>query len=474
MRLKEKHLVLFFLSLSLILFSYLIIYSEAAYGGSDNYSHYRISHFSWKYPRLFLDHWGKPLFTILSSPFSQLGFKGLMFFNAITAILTSVFSYLIVKKIGFKNAWFIIPFVLFTPIYFILIVSGLTEILFGFVLVLSIYFFISERYIASAIVISFIIFSRTEGFVLYPLFIFAFVLKGRYKVLPLMCTGFLIFSILGFFVLDDFWWFFTKNPYSGGARIYGSGDLMHFLNKTKSINGIPLAIIFVFGLIDYLNEIFRLKKIEQSLLIELALILFTYLVYLFAHSFVWAKGIGGSAGLIRVMAAVMPVAAIVSLRGFNFIIRLLKFNQFAQYGLALLFAILLIKLPFQLYNIPVKRDAREKVIHEAANWLQSSKLYNNKIYYYDTYFCYELDIDPYNQQRCIERIPSYKNPGKDMPIGSVVEWDAHFAPTSGYLPLDSLILNKKFVLLASFKPEKPFSNYAGYNFEVHLFQKVKD
>lgn len=161
---KETSLVVIILMFLAALFIYISITSKSAYGGADNYSHYRIVKFAFKYPKLFFDHWGKPVFTILSSSFAQFGFVSMKIFNLIIALLTGFFSFLLVKKLNYKNSWVIFAFVCFTPIYFVLISSCLTEILFSFILIISIYLFVKNRFVFSAIVISFIIFSRTEGF----------------------------------------------------------------------------------------------------------------------------------------------------------------------------------------------------------------------------------------------------------------------------------------------------------------------
>lgn len=472
MKLKEKHFILFFLIGLFVLFGVLVLQSDAAYGGADNYSHFRISKYALNYPHLFMDHWGKPLFTILSSPFAQFGFKGIQLFNVILGLLTGLFAYLALKKLEFKNAWVIIFFICFTPIYFIIMQSGLTEILFSFILVFAMYLFFIRRYIAASVIVSFIIFSRTEGFIFIPLFLLALILAKQFKAIPFLLSGFLIFSLLGYFMLDDFWWFFTQNPYTGKSGVYGSGDLTHFLNHTKNINGIPLAIVLVLGIISYVVDFFQNKKQPNSYYYEILLILGGYLLYFAAHSIVWWKGTGASAGLIRVMAAVMPLAAIVSLRGVNLVYQWLKFNQFVQYAFLLIFLFFVIRTPFQIFNVPVERDSREKVLFEAAEWLKSTDYYQQKIYYYDTYFCYELAIDPFNDEWCHERIPSTEIPGKDIPKGSIVQWDAHFGPERNLL-LNTLQSSPEFKQLKVFRPETNFKTYAGKDYAVFIFQKIE-
>ncbi|HKL09392.1 MAG TPA: hypothetical protein VJ896_11500 [Bacteroidales bacterium] len=472
MKLKEKHFILFFLIGLFVLFGVLVLQSDAAYGGADNYSHFRISKYAVKYPHLFLDHWGKPLFTILSSPFAQFGFKGIQLFNVILGLLTALFAYLALKKLEFKNAWLIIFFICFTPIYFIIMPSGLTEILFSFILVFSIYLFFIRRYIAASVIVSFILFSRTEGFIFIPLFLAAFVIARQYKAIPFLLSGFLFFSLIGYFMLDDFWWFFTQNPYTGKSGVYGSGELAHFLNHTKNINGIPLAVALFLGIISYVIDIFQNKKQPNAYYSEILLILGGYFLYFAAHSIVWWKGTGGSAGLIRVMAAVMPLAAIVSLRGFNLVYQWLKFNQFVQYAVLLIFLFFVIRTPFQIFDVPVERDSREKVLFEAAEWLRTTDYYQQKIYYYDTYFCYKLAIDPFDKGRCHERIPSTENPAIDIPPGSIVQWDAHFGPERN-LPLNTLQNSPEFKQLKVFRPVSGFKSYTGHDYAVFIFQKTE-
>jgi len=75
----------FFPFLILLAFGLMITFSHCISEGilesGDAISHYQLSRYSWKYPLHLLDHWGKPLFTLLSSPFAQLGFNGYLAFG---------------------------------------------------------------------------------------------------------------------------------------------------------------------------------------------------------------------------------------------------------------------------------------------------------------------------------------------------------------------------------------------------------
>ena len=92
------------------LFVVIAAYSESSEGGADNFVHYRISKYAFKYPHLFLDLWGKPLFNVLSSVFAQFGYIGIEIFNIIIAILTTVLGYRILGKFGKSYNWKVINF----------------------------------------------------------------------------------------------------------------------------------------------------------------------------------------------------------------------------------------------------------------------------------------------------------------------------------------------------------------------------
>jgi len=70
----------------------------------DSIQHYLISRYSWVHPYLFFDHWGKPIFTILSSPFSQFGFKGIQIFNLLNLVGTQFALYLIGQTVWMHNS----------------------------------------------------------------------------------------------------------------------------------------------------------------------------------------------------------------------------------------------------------------------------------------------------------------------------------------------------------------------------------
>ena len=467
----NRTIPMFMILFSGIFFIWFSVESEASWGGADSFVHYMISHYSFKYPNLFLDLWGKPLFTILSSPFSQFGFQGIKLFNVLVSLFTAWFAFKICEFYKLRFAYLAIPFVLFAPIYFLLIPSGLTELLFGLVIILSVWFFLNERYLVSAIIISFLPFARNEGFILIPFFILAFLLKRKFKVLPFVLTGFVFFSLLGWKHFGNLFWIIQKNPYQGAADIYGSGSLFHFAERLPQIIGVPILFLFAIGLIFILYDYIFVKSSRSLNSYFLLLIVFPLLTYFSAHSYVWWKGLGSSLGLTRVMAGIVPLSAIIAVKGIDWLASRFQNHKIVQYLINSIFLILVIYLPFNNHRIPFKFDGAEKLLKQSSGWLVSEGLDKKLIYYYDPMYCYFLNKDIFNGEEVRQQIQNRDNPGEEVVLGAIVLWDAHFGPNEGRMPIEKLKNNDDFVLLKHFVPEVPFKVLNNYNYEIYVFQR---
>ncbi|MEA3504887.1 MAG: hypothetical protein U9R32_06770 [Bacteroidota bacterium] len=290
----NNRIIFFLLAISFVAGVVLIFFTQNSYGGGDHFAHYKLAHWGWLHPKLLFNHWGKPVFTILLSPFAQLGINGARIYNLLMGFSTAVMIWRLASFFNFKNSAFSLVLVLFTPVYFILMFTSLTEVTFSFFLVLAALLFFKEKHLLSAVVLSFLPFIRTEGIVLFPLFIMAYGMRKQWLTIPLLTVGFLLISLLGFSFYDDFWWVITKMPYTGSAEgIYGSGNLLHFVTHTRRILGYPLAAIFLIGLVLLVVKWFTVEKRKISVTFYfLLLIPGSYLTFLAAHSFVWWQGMG--------------------------------------------------------------------------------------------------------------------------------------------------------------------------------------
>ncbi len=454
----------------------LSLLTDGNYGGTDNFNHYFIALSVWKQPHNFLDSWGRPLYTILSAPFALLGYEAVKLFNVALGLLTAWFAYLTVKRLGITRSWMVIIFVCFMPIYLVMLFTGLTEILFSFVVILSVYLFFREKYICSALVLSFLPFARTEGFVLLPFLGLALMLRRQWRAIPFIAFGFLFLSFIGSFYHKDFFWIITKFPYPvthGHITYKVSGSLFHFLTSRDFIIGLPLEILFLYGSMLLVRDLFlKEKKVQTEALFIMVMVLAPFLTYLLMHSVLWWKALGGSIGLVRVMAAVTPLAAIVCLKGFSAIDKL--FGN--RWWLSALFAIgityFVVRAAVTIHKIPLKPDQEETTIKKAAKWLRSSPYYGRPFFFTCLDFPFFYGVNANEPLVCKCAWFFYTRNLGPLPIGGILIWDAHFGPNENQVPLDSVLMNPTLKLLNVFRPDQEWTTYGGYNYEVYVVEKV--
>ncbi|NOX85277.1 MAG: hypothetical protein GXO86_04830 [Chlorobi bacterium] len=473
-KLSERYLVFAILSALLATFIIVIFNTQNSFGGADNYGHFKLAFWGWKYPDMLFDHWGKPLFTILISPFAQFGFNGARIYNVLMGLFTAFLIWKIAKYFNFNQAWIVVLLVVFMPVYFTLMFTSLTEVTFSFFITLAILLFFKKRYIWSAVIFSLLPFSRTEGVVLMPLFILAFLLKRKYSALPFLLTGFLVFSLAGWPFHESFWWLITDMPYHGSAKdIYGTGTLFHFIHQSPNIFGLLPGIFFILGIFVMSYKWVRKDRFKtDDVFYFLLLVIASFLVFFAAHSYAWWKGIGNSLGLIRVIGSVTPLAALTAMAGVSTLYDITK----KQWRIVI--SVLLVVAFGFFINDTVQRDKRyfhasqpQQLMNEVADYLKNNKLDRFQIVYYDPYLAFKLFLDPRDQAKTRNRLSTRENFLNVIPDSSIIVWDAHFGPNEGRMHLERLEKQKELKKLKVFKPEKSFKVVGGYEYQIVIFQK---
>ncbi len=461
------YILLFILS---AIFFALALLMPLSYGGADDIVHYRFARYSFQHPELLLDHWAKPFFTLLASPFAQLGYPGVKLFNILVGAFTAIILYRMTQLMQLRRNILIIVILFFTPVYTTMLMSGMTEILFAAMLTFAAYLFLRKNYIWAAVAISFLPLVRTEGIVIWPFFAFAFLYHKNWKALPFMLTATIIYSIVGGFYFNDFFWLYTHIPYTGTLDIYGHGELLHFVRSNKAVFGIPVTLLFIAGIIFFIPQKRSLNShISISLTDAILVILAPILVYYASHSYVWWKGIS-SYGLLRVMAGVAPLFAIIALIGLNYLVDGISLRILRQLIIAG-FTVFVIITPFKVYEIPLGLTEKDKTVKRAAEWFQSSHYRNRKYYMWDNYFYFVQNANPYDTSKMAEGIPDRNQPENLVKPGEIVVWDAHFSAVDGRFPLSSIIDNPFYKLIHVIRPYKPFVAGGG-QYQLCFFERL--
>ncbi len=476
MKFNNKKLSLIALCSSAIVLIILNYLSTGVNGETDSIAHYQLARYAFKYPEYFLNHWGKPLFTILASPLAQFGYSGAVVFNLICGLFSAWFAYLIAKRLEYRHAWAAIIFTVFTPLYLIIMFTSLTEILFSLVLISAIYLFISKRFVWSAIAISLIPFARTEGVMFVVLFIPSFLLIKQYKALPFLLTGFVFFGLTGLPQYHDFFWFFTKMPYSiNSSSLYGSGSFWYYFGMLGEIMNYPLIILVITGLIFIAWNLIR-KGVNNLHDIKYVTLYFLIIPSIFgfilAQSFLWWKGLGVLASN-RFIACILPLVSIISLIGFEWIMEKAKSIRIIYFSLGVFIISIVVYKPFTHNHLPMKTGINFAVMQDLTTWLKTTPYSNRKAFYSDPMYPFYMNLDPSDPDRCF-RAYSYENedPSALMKPGELLIWDAQFTGFEGHLPFDSLMKNNNFRLLNIFTPIESFTIIGGEKYKLAVFMKA--
>jgi len=428
-------------------------FNEVCLGGPDNYWHYYFSKYAFQYPKFFLHHWGKPFFILLSAPVSQLGFYALNIFNIICGLLSALLAYNWCKKLNLGYSFMAIVIVMFTPIYFTAIQSALTEPLFSLLLIYSAYLLFFEKYLWGTMVASTLMYARSEGIFIILIFAIYLIISGKYKYIPLLATAFLAYSFIGFFSGHDFLWYFSENPYKAVSP-YGHGTWMHFISSYKSVFGKTFYLLFLIGFVILMTKIVRTKQYyfwkERGTEFKIFCLVFVpSLMFFIFHVYEWAQGKYASAGELRVMACIIPLASVITMFGINLIHRL-KF-PFIRIVFLMIIIQSIFHYTFKNYQYPAKAQGSEKAEIQAAEWFKTYRKPNSLIYYAHPGIIFHCDYNPFdlNNKECfsfgdVNSDTLYKN-RKCYYI-----WDSQFSEFSCQTKLADIENNKAFTKIKEF------------------------
>ena len=409
---------------TIILLSSLSFISIFCFNGvgleADSIHHYIIAKYSLIHPELLIDHWGKPIYTILSMPFAQFGFKGTQIFNWICQSFIFFFLWKIADKLNLKHPYL-------APIFYFLFPNTITTGYFGFTeplcalfLIIAFHYLLNHKYIISSILISLTPFIRSEGLIFIGLFALIFLYKRDLKAFLLLSFGHILFMLIGLvFNGENLFWVFNKIPYASLSSHYGSGELFHFGDKLIYLLGVPSLILFALGIIGIPLTKDRFRK-------EYSLFSFSiFLIFFISHSLFWYLGIFNSMGLERVFGAVSPFMAIIVLIGFNLIFSSIK-SVYLKNTLASIIVIYSIIFPFT--SNPAAVDWKKElnlsppqlIANKIVEFLKENGLTSRRFIYTDVYLAVPLEIDPFNKE---ERLILSEIALKNLKKGDIIIWD---------------------------------------------------
>lgn len=445
----------------------------------DGIQHYQIARYSWQHHELFLHSWGKPLFTLLSSPFAQLGIRGMTLFNALCLVATAWAADGILKRAGQAARWLYAPILLLVPMYGTMVLAGMTEVLFGLLTVLVIRALFEERYVLAMVLLSLTPFARPEYIGLAP-FVLAWVVgKRQWRALPWGLTGHALYALAATVLVGDPLLALHDGTYGGAAAIYGQGPLLHFASHLPEIFGMPLLLVGIPAL--FAGAWLWWKKPEDRSTLRLLLIvgLLPALAIAAIHSFLWWKGLKGSLGLLRVLATTAPLVVLCVVWPIVRTLSLPRVWWIERFvfttGVGVLFLHAAWKALLLVQPLPVVPNDYEVFVQRVGAEVGRVKGDYDRVLYYHPAVAFYADIDPFDHSTA-QQLFGLDTMRTDLGLGpeDLLVWDAHFGPNEGHTPLRLLRDRPNFRLEEVMVPQDRMEVLGGLPFEAWFFQRGMD
>lgn len=424
--------------------------TKGTYDSGDSIKHYLFAHYAFQHPLNFLDSWAKPLFTLLASGPAQAGFIGIKLFQCVVVAVSAWCAYVVARALRLPAPELAILFAYATPDYFIIQFSGLTEPLFGLILVGSVALAMTNRPNWSAALLSWLPFVRSEGFILIGIWVVYLAWRRKWWSLPLLVLGYAVYSLVGGLVLGELGWVFGHNPYAT-VSVYGHGDWDHFLISLPGLLGWVLLVLAAVGGVRMLLGCLRPERRQAPLFsAELLLVYGSITVFILAHTIFWAKGLFNSFGLTRVLTITAPLFAVVALNGLDWLAALGQ-SVAAQRRIRLAGTVAVVAFLFTGARSAFRwqRDfgqvPDQELADSAAAWLrQHYDLHSRPVAYEFPYVAEAVHNDPFDAAAHPLNKPYWLPKLGKMPVGTLLVWDDWFARYEGALPLEQVRADARF------------------------------
>lgn len=414
------------------------------YDSGDSIKHYLFARHAFQYPMNYMDSWAKPLFTLLASVPAQAGFMGMKLFQCGVTALSAWCAYVVARSLRLPMPELAILFAYAAPDYFIIQFSGLTEPLFGLVLVGAVALAVTNRPGWSAALISWLPFVRSEGFILIGLWVVYFAWRRQWRYLPLLVLGYAVFSAVGAIVLHEPGWVFGHNPYATKS-VYGHGEWDHFVFSLPGLLGWVLLLLAVVGgvrmLLDFLHPEHRQRHLFSA---ELLLIYGSICVFIAAHTIFWGLGLFNSFGMTRVLTVTVPLFAVVALRGLTWLTQMGKTPE-AQRRIRVAAVVAVVAFLFAgtrqgfRWQRDFARPPDQEVVENAAAWIRKTYGQGTRPLAYEfPYVAVATQNNIFDPAQHPTIVVSPDGLVESLPVGTLLVWDDWFARTEGHVQLPKL------------------------------------
>jgi hypothetical protein len=458
-----------------VLFLVYALLSKGTYT-DDDITHFLFARFAWKHPELFLDFWGRPVFTVIHAPAALLGFSAARIVSVCLAAGTCLVAGLLARSYGVRRAWMAAVLTAVQPEFLRQSFSTLTELPFALLFVLALYCLQRQQWGKAALLAGLFPLARIETFPMVMLVGAVLVFRRQFRWIPLLAFPVLVQNGLNALIAGDASvLLFPLNRLAGtgpgGGNIYPSGSYLYYWIRTASAYG---HVLLVFAAIGFFTM--RQFVLQASVITAVATLSLCY-------SLLPSSGIGGG---IRHLAVVAPAVGILAAGGIEYLCtstatwkqRILPSLVSLVFGIGFLIRrsvlgmigslAVLGTLGFSLWVSktrriletgcvlgaaaagilavkPFSQTLEDRLAMEAARWVDTSSFRGRPVLVSHVWFVYASRLDPFDPVRCPPMNPEAV---RTTAPGNLVVWDSHYSRRLRHqVPYEMLQDNPEFRLL---------------------------
>lgn len=450
--------------------------SEGLLEMGDGVTHYMIARYAGQHPELFLDLWGKPLFTLLAWPFAQAGHAGVALFNAVVACATAIAGVYTLRRAGGAVQVAYPLLVLLAPQYVLMVMAGMTEPLFGLVTVVTVGLLLNARHKSALVVASLTPFARPEYVAFLPFVMLWTAYERKWRALPWGFSGSLVYALLALVVKGDPLWFWSGDPYQHADGVYGSGPLDFFVARAEMIYGRPLltmgiAAMVLWPLIHHFDR--NEQRAHRLMLVTAAL---PALAIVAIHSWLWYTGGRGSAGLLRVVVTSIPLAGLFTAFTLGRGASLLLLSTWSRGAIGSLCAVAIgawsVTDLLKQQELPIRPEMNQRFLDAAAFSVKKHYREGLRVYSTHPYMAFRAGLDPFDTA-VYNPLYGLSDEAVDERFrpGDLLLWDAQLGSNEAGVPLDRLLNDGRFAVLETLEPPNGSRVLGGHVYEILLFER---
>ncbi len=381
----------------------------------DGGTHFLGARWAWKHPDMFVDVWGRPLFTFVYAFPALFGYAAAKLLTVGVACASAWLTFKVAQRLGVEWPSAVIPLVLLQPSYFLIASDTMTEPLFACILAGALLAQASGRVRMALIVISLLPIVRPEGFFIAPFWAIYVLAQDRRHLpwIPMLGIGTAAWWLAALAITGDPLWIVHNWPptWQGASPYLGATTLAHramsYVARLPEIAGPFTMFLVPIGLYVCLRK-----------RAWLAAGLFLFLLVL--HGALWTAGKFGTAGYPRYLVCVAPALALVMLEGWGLLAR-----RVGRWATPLACASVAVSACFCLLYVDAcvyTRDGR--AVEDAVAELRKQPVKIDRLVWSQAYMCILLDQDP----RGREPMPELRTRLRDLPSRTLIFWDGETGP----------------------------------------------